>query len=451
MRLPPSEIRLNWLYDDSGFRIYSGILASRQFVVSLDGLIQTFPQKNIDLQLDLTLKLYPEGLIPFQENGDLTLQGKIYGEPGNPELTGLIHSEEITLNGFQLSGLEIEVRGNRESIEIIRGVTGFCSGKVEFNGLIFQEHNVESWLDIQLKGLRASQCVAGIAQHSPFVGIFDLEAGLKWPGLAIKEYKLTGKTNFSGHLREEDSFEIVSFPLNGQSQFSSSQGILRFSDTHISSDWIDLFCKGNYIPGIQKFNVSGTAEAGNTETIIELLNRLEILSPDQLETYRLQPAGRLVFDFAIQITPSDRIIEAGFNLARTSLNSIQLGFLTGNVFWNQGRIALNQLSWTKQNQLIQTSIAWDKGVTGYQINQAMVSTTRVPLETVAFLFTNEEVTGILSGQFSYEKNTTDSTSSTPRGSGHIRLQNLRWREETVEKLDTDILLEGSRVTVSHLR
>jgi hypothetical protein len=446
-QLSPSQLEFKWQYEKPFFIVQSASLDSDQFKVFLTGTIETESNPQVtNLDFELTLKQSPQSIFKFHNEGNLNATGKIRGDIENFQIDGKTESELMVLDGYRLSSLALEFQANKESIQIKNGQTEFCSGTVNFDGMIGLQDDSLSKIEIETSSLQASKCVEEFDKHSPFEALIDSSLSMNWPGLQIDRFRIEGKADLKGFFRK--SPENKDLVLRGGSLFSFGRGILRFQDLDIQNRQIRLMGDGQFEPGSDKFGLFGSIDTDNAQAVLDILDDLQLVSPEFFQQYKVKPSGNLTANVEIDISPQDRIFKTELRLEKTEWNKIQMGTMDGKILWKKDLILIDQLVWSRNRQSLKAGLEWNFDNENLFLKRVDLETNDLPAQTISFLFTDDTLRGSISGNYKSHK---DNFLASPKGSGRVRLKNLEWRDEEINLIDTSFFLEGNRVSLQDLQ
>ena len=228
---------------DDNFRILSFKVDSKDFWLQAHGGVSLMDAVTYSLEGSASLNLEGLGEAGFPDllqKGVLSLNGTLSGRGKDFSFRGEARSDEIVLSDFNFRQLSAALRLDADSVSFESLETGFEGGRLKGSGTL--SWNPQRRSEFQVAGSRIRfQRLATLLgpANVPARGTVDLTARIQWPALQWKQMNGTGDLAYRGDFPagSRSGLPAVSFEGHSQIAFKEgtaqfSRGVLRTSESH---------------------------------------------------------------------------------------------------------------------------------------------------------------------------------------------------------------------------
>ena len=228
---------------DDSFRILSFKVDSEKFGLQAHGDVTLKGAATYSLEGSATLNMEEMAGVGFPDRlrkGILSLDGNLSGRGTDFSFRGEARSDEIALSDFYFRRLRAVLRLDADSVSFDRLETGFEGGRLRGTGTLSWNPKRRSEFQVAGSRIRFQRLTTLLGpKNVPARGTFDLTAQVQWPALQWRQMKGTGDLAYRGDLPAGGRSDLPAVSFEGQSQVAFkegaaqfSRGVLRTSESH---------------------------------------------------------------------------------------------------------------------------------------------------------------------------------------------------------------------------
>ena len=236
-------VLLDFEWAGDSFRILSFKVDSEAFGLQAHGDVTLKGAVTYGLEGRASLNLEELGEAGFPDllrKGILSLNGNLSGRGKDFSFRGEARSDEIVLSDFYFRQLGAALRLDADSVSFENLETGFEGGRLKGSGTL--SWNPKRRSEFQVTGSRIRfQRLARLLgpKNVPARGTFDLSAQIQWPALQWRRMNGTGNLAYGGDFPAGGRPELPAVTFEGHSRVAFkegtaqfSRGVLRTSESH---------------------------------------------------------------------------------------------------------------------------------------------------------------------------------------------------------------------------